>query len=455
MAHLKFKICLITALLASTMSAWAGQNLLQIYQQALARDPVWSSAQHGNRAAQERIVQGEAQYLPVIGITGNANATGTDVKYIGVGNLPPGTPAFRRDGRQAFEGYSYGLSITQPLYRPQIRAQLEQAKNYVEQSDRQLALSQQNLIVRSSRVYFDVLLAQDKITLIEAQQQAIKKQLEQARANFDVGTATITDVNEAQARHDLVQAQLIAAVSDLEVKKRSIQALIGEMPQSLSAVREDLSPQLPVPSNMENWVQVAQLNSLPVAIQSRNVEIAAQEVERQNAGHLPTLDAVGSYTDNYVNGGVTGIGNDLKIATIGLQLQIPLYQGGAVNSRVREAVANKMKAQDDLEAARRQAELDTRQAYLNLVSSVSQIKALEQALTSSQSQLDATQLGYQVGVRNSVDVLNAQQQLFTAKRDLLQARYTYLVNILTLKAAVGTLSQADVEAVNQQLVSNP
>jgi outer membrane protein len=452
---MKIKIGFVACLLAAALPALAGQNLLQIYQQALSRDPVWASAQNGNRAAQERIVQGQAQYLPVIGMTGNANATGTDVKYIGLGSLPPGTPSQRRDGRQAFEGYSYGLSITQPLYRPQISAQLEQAKNYVEQADRQLALTQQNLIVRSSRAYFDVLLAQDKIALIEAQQKAINKQMEQARANFDVGTATITDVNEAQARRDLVQAQLIAAASELEVKKRSIQALIGEMPQALSGVREDLSPQLPVPSNMESWVEVAQLNSLPVAIQARNVEIAAQEVERQNAGHLPTLDAVGSYSNNYVNGGVTGVGNDLKIATIGLQLQIPLYQGGAVSSKVREAVANKMKAQDDLESARRQAELDTRQAYLNLVSSVAQIKALEQALTSSQSQLDSTQLGYEVGVRNSVDVLNAQQQFFTAKRDLLQARYTYLVNILTLKSAVGTLGQPDVEAVNQQLVSNP
>jgi outer membrane protein len=185
------------------------------------------------------------------------------------------------------------------------------------------------------------------------------------------------------------------------------------------------------------------------------LEIATQEIERQNAGHMPTLDAVAGYNNNYANGTATGLGNgnDITNATIGLQLQIPIYQGGLVSSKVREAVANKQKAQDDLEAARRQADLDTRSAYLNLASSVAQIKAYEQALKSSQSQLDSTNLGYEVGVRTSVDVLNAQQQYFSAKRDLLQSRYTYLVNILALKSAVGLLSEADLEAVNQQLVS--
>lgn len=444
---------LIIALLAASLPVQAAQNLLQIYQQALARDPVWSAAQNANRAAQEKIVQGQAQYLPVVSIAGNVNATSNDVKFVGAGPLPPNQPGARRDGRQNYEGYSLGLNIVQPIFRPQIRAQLEQAKSMVQQSDYELAVSKQNLILRSSQLYFDVLLAQDKIHLIEAQKQAISSQLEQARARFEAGTSTITDVNEDKARFDLIQAQYIAAVNDLEIKKRALQALIGDMPQSLMAVREDLVPQTPAPSNIEKWVEMANSANLRIAIQRQALEIAAQEVDRQNAGHLPSLDLVGSYTDSYVNGGIAGIGLDQRAAVIGMQLSVPIYQGGAVSSRSREALSNKLKAQDDLEAARRQADMETRQAYLNLVSTVSQISALEQALASTQSQLESTQLGYEVGVRTSVDVLNVQQQLFNAKRDLLQARYTYLMNILMLKAAVGDLTMADLEAVNQQLVA--
>ena len=444
---------LMIALLAASLPVQAAQNLLQIYQQALARDPVWSAAQNANRAAQEKIVQGQAQYLPVVSIAGNANATSNDVKFVGAGPLPPNQPGARRDGRQNYEGYSLGLNIVQPIFRPQIRAQLEQAKSMVQQSDYELAVSKQNLILRSSQLYFDVLLAQDKIHLIEAQKQAISSQLEQARARFEAGTSTITDVNEDKARFDLIQAQYIAAVNDLEIKKRALQALIGDMPQSLMAVREDLVPQTPAPSNIEKWVEMANSANLRIAIQRQALEIAAQEVDRQNAGHLPSLDLVGSYTDSYVNGGIAGIGLDQRAAVIGMQLSVPIYQGGAVSSRSREALSNKLKAQDDLEAARRQADMETRQAYLNLVSTVSQISALEQALASTQSQLESTQLGYEVGVRTSVDVLNVQQQLFNAKRELLQARYTYLMNILMLKAAVGDLTMADLEAVNQQLVA--
>jgi outer membrane protein len=438
-------------LLCGQALAADSQNLIQIYQQALSQDPALASAKSGNLAMQEKLVQGKAQYLPTVNFNAGANSSKTDIKFLGIPNNPGGPN--RIEGPQSFQSYNYGVNINQPIYRKQIQAQLEQAKSQVEQSDKQLQLAQQNLILRSSKAYFDVLLAQDKIELIQAQKNAISKQLEQAKANFDVGTATITDFNEAQARFDLVQAQEIAAMSDLEVKKRAIQSIIGQMPATLSGVRSDLQPQMPEPVAMERWVEMATQTNLMIAIQEQALEIATQEVERQNAGHLPTLDAIASYTERYANGGINSFGSDLKDATIGLQLQIPLYQGGAVSSRVREAVANKQKAMDDVVAARRQAELETRQAYLDLVSVVSQIKAYEQALNSSQSQLDSTSLGYEVGVRTSVDVLNAQQQFFTAKRDLLQSRYAYLMNILTLKSAVGLLTESDLDAVNQQLVS--
>jgi len=443
----KFSILTFALFAAYQVHAADSQNLMQIYQQALSHDPVWASAQSSHLANQEKLAQGKALFLPTVSLNAGVSATQSDAKFFG------NTTLTLRGGQNNFESYNYGVNATQPIYRKQIRAQLDQAKSQVAQADKQLVLAQQNLILRTSKAYFDVLLAQDKIDLINAQKSAINKQLEQAKANFEVGTSTITDFNEAQARFDLVVAQEIAAMNDFEVKKRAIQSIIGTLPASLSGVRSDLVAQSPEPVEMEKWVGVAEQNSLAIALQQQALEIATLEVERQNAGHLPTLDAVAGYNNNYANGSANGFGSDLKNATIGLQLQIPIYQGGLVSSKVREAVANKQKALDDLEAAKRQADLDTRSAYLNLSSSVAQINAYEQALNSSQSQLDSTKLGYEVGVRTSVDVLNAQQQYFSAKRDLLQSRYTYLVNILSLKSAVGLLGEADLEGVNQQLVS--
>jgi outer membrane protein len=295
-------------------------------------------------------------------------------------------------------------------------------------------------------------MAQDRIDLIVAQKTAIAGQLAQAQANFDLGSATITDANEAQARYDLVVAQEIAALNEFEIAKHAVQAITGQLPQRLANVKLQLKAN-EMGLSMATWQELALLNNLNIQIQQDTAKLADQEIARNQAGHLPTLDAVASYTNSYANGTISrfGAGNELQVGSIGLQLQIPLYEGGAVSSRVRQAQLNKQRAQDDLTAVRRQTELDTQRAYLNLSSSIAQLKALDQAVISSQSQLDATQLGYQVGVRTSVDVLNAQQQFFSAKRDVAQARYNYLINIIRLKAAAGVVAAADLVDINQQL----
>jgi outer membrane protein len=203
---------------------------------------------------------------------------------------------------------------------------------------------------------------------------------------------------------------------------------------------------------MQEWQQVALQNNLNIKIQQDALKIAESNISIAQAGHLPTLDLVAGYTKSYTNGGQNGFGSDSQNSTIGLQVEIPLYQGGAISSRARQAVLNKQKALDDIEIARRSTDLETQRAFLNLSTTIAQVKALEQALISSQSQLDSTQLGYEVGVRTSVDVLNAQQQLFSAKRDLLQARYNYLVNIIRLKTASGIVAEVDLADINQQLV---
>lgn len=435
---------MITAVKVQSMQGNA-VSLLDVYHQAVTNDPTLASALSANQAAQEIIEQGKALYRPTVNFSAGVSASMTDVKYNG------GSSPFRSEGSSKFEGYTYGLDARQPIYRKQNLVQMDQTKTQVSQSDKQLHLSKQDLIVRTTQSYFEVLIAQDKIDLMSAQKAAILSQLEQAKANFEVGTATITDVNEAQARYDLIVSQEIAALNEYQIAQRKVQAITGEIPQKLATVRADIKPNA-LEQSMDKWLEVAEQNNLNIQIQQDALKFSEQEIARSKAGHMPTLDAVASYTDSYANGSASGFGSDLKNGTVGLQLQIPLYQGGATSSKVRQAALNKQKAQDDIEIARRQTALDTQSAYLSLNTTIAQIKALEQALISSQSQVDSTKLGYEVGVRTSVDVLNAEQQLFSAKRDLLQVRYNYLVNIIRLKAVAGVLAEADLNDINQQLV---
>ena len=444
---------LVISLICAT-SIWATavvaddkpQSLVDIYNLALAHDPILASAVNANQAAQEIIEQGKALYRPIVNFNAGASIAHTDIAFIGAGVPFMG-------GAQSFAGYQYGVEARQPLYRKQNWVQMDQAKTQVSLADKQFNLAQQTLMLRTTQAYFDVLLAQDKIDLLGAQKSAILNQLEQSKANFDAGNATITDVNEAQARYDLIVAQEIAAVNDYQIALRSVQAITGAIPQKLATVKADIKTHT-LEQSMQKWLEVAAENDLNIQIHQDALKLSEQEVERANAGHLPTLDAVASYTDSYANGSYYGFGSDLKNGTIGVQMQLPLYQGGATSSRARQAVFNKQKAQDDVEIARRLMEQDTQRAYLNLNTSIAQVKAYEQALHSSQSQVDSTKVGYDVGVRTSVDVLNAQQQYFGAQRDLLQARYSYLVNIIRLKAASGVIAETDLADINQQLVSN-
>jgi outer membrane protein len=441
----KLILCILL-LPISLQAAEKAQNLLDVYHQALAHDATLASALSANKAAQELIEQGKALYRPTVNFNADASTTQSHIRY-----LDSKVPS----GNSSFENFKVGIEARQPIYRKQNLVQMDQSLTQVSLADKQYHLSQQTLILRATQAYFAVLIAQDKIDLLNAQKAAILRQLEQAKATFEVGTATITDVNEAQARYDLVLAQEIAAVNEHEIAKREVQEITGSVPEKLATVKNDIQVNQPIKS-MKDWQDVTVQNNLNIQIQQDALKLAEQEVARANAGHLPTLDAVANLTESYSNGSpsVFSAGNDLRSATIGLQLQIPLYAGGAITSRARQAVLNKQKAQDDIEIARRKTDLETQRAYFNLNTSIAQIKALEQALTSSQSQLESTQLGYEVGVRTSVDVLNSQQQLFSAKRDLLQARYNYLVNIIRLKSAAGLVNESDLEDINQQLVAS-
>jgi outer membrane protein len=416
-------------------------DLHEILKRALSSDATYAGARATWQAAQEKLPQGLALLLPSAQITANTQHNDRSLNFRG---------GISQDDR--FNSNSLALSVSQPLFRKQNMVQYEQAKVQIVQADAQLSLALQDLIIRVAQTYFDILLAQDNVELAGAQKKAIGEQLAQAKRNFEVGTATITDTHEAQARFDLVTAQEIAALNDLESKKRALQLIIGEPPPAIASLRANFAPRSPEPNSMDAWVDQSADNAWQVQIQRAVEEFAAKEVERNRAGHLPTLDAVASYTDSGQGVGVQGgLGNDTRTTVLGLQLAVPLYQGGGVNSRVREARANLDKARQDLEAARRTVALNTRQAFLGVTSGMAQVIALQSAVTSSQSQLDSTRLGQEVGVRTGVDVLNAQQQLYSARRDLAQARYNYILNDLRLRAAAGKLSEEDAARVSQWL----
>jgi outer membrane protein len=438
------KRALAAALTCLWLAAPAGAaDLLEIYRFALGSDPVYSAARAAREAAQEKRPQGLAGLLPQATFSASTQHNDRDLRF----RNPTIAPS-----QAQFNSNSASVSVTQPLYRRQSLVAYEQGKTQVTLADAQFDSAGQDLILRVAQAYFDVLLAGSNLSFTEAQKAAIAQQLEQAKRNFEVGNATITDTPEAQARFDLVTSQEIAARADLEVKNRALEQLIGRPAPRLAGPGKAFAPAAPVPNAMDTWVVRARENSPAVRIAQQNLAFATQEVARNRGAHHPTLDAFASYTDAGSGSGVQGgSGTDTQTRVVGLQLAIPLYQGGLVNSRIREALANEEKARQDLDNARRSAELAARQGYLGVTSSVAQVRALEAALVSSQSSLDSTLLGQQVGVRTQVDVLNAQQQLFSARRDLAQARNNYILSLLRLYAAAGELDSADLEQVNRWL----
>lgn len=422
-------------------------DLLEVYRQALSQDAVYASAQAVWQAGQEKLPQGRALLLPSVNVTGNTtyNKVDSQLRNISVPNR-----------ESNFNSNGITISLIQPLFNKQSIDQFLESKSQLVQSDAQLSVATQDLIVRVSQAYFDVLAAQDNLEFITAQKAAIAEQLASAKRNFEVGTATITGTNDAQARYDLVTSQEIAAQNDVEVKKQALAQIIGSVPASLKLLSTDLPLSLPDPNDMARWVGAAQANSPQIKAQEAALEVAKREVERNRGGHYPTINLVGSYGQNATgagnfSNGVATAANDTTTKQIGVQLNMPIYQGGGQQSLVRQAIANQEKAKQDLENARRNVTYSTRQAFLGVTSGVAQVKALGQALVSNQSSLDSTKLGQEVGVRTEVDVLNAQQLLYSAKRDLAQSRYNFILNQLRLKSAAGQLSEDDLAEINRWL----
>jgi outer membrane protein len=427
-------------------SGWAqAADLLETFHAAQANDPVFAAARATQQAGQEKLPQGRSLLMPSINL--NANSTFNDLTT----QYHPAMPPLLTGGTNRYNSNGYGVSLVQPLFRQQNWLAYSESELQAAQAGLQLKIAEQDLILRVAQAYFDVLIAQDSVLLVNTQKTAISEQHEQAKRNFEVGSATITDTLEAQARYDLTGAQEIAAQNNLEIKRSALQQLINATPGGLAPLGKELKLEAPQPADMEKWVDAAQLNNLQLAIAQAGADIAEKEVARNRGGHYPTVDLVANYTQSNASGSNFGVGSDSTNKSVGVQLNMPLFQGGAVNSRWREAEANRERARQELENARRNVAQQARQAYLGVVSGVAQVQALQQALTSSESVLEASKLGQEVGVRTNLDVLNAQQQLFSTRRDLYQAQYDYLLSQLRLKQAVGSLGEEDLNKANQAL----
>jgi outer membrane protein len=429
-------------------------DLVETFHAAQGQDSVFAAARGAQRAGQEKLTQGRSTLLPSVNFTANSTYNNNEVQYNQAG-LPPtilqGTSRFINNGA--------AITLVQPLYRQNNWQVYSESELQVAQSEAQFKSAEQDLILRVAQAYFDVLSAQDGVNLTAAQNTAINEQLAQAKRNFEVGSATITDTLEAQARYDLVDAQAIAARSNLQIKERALQQLTNAKPKDIQAVGPAFKLEMPQPADAEKWVEQAQLGNMQLAVAQAGAELADKEVVRNRGGHYPTLDLVGSYGKNKITpvgdgsflNGNNALDTDQTTSYLGVQLNVPLFQGGSTNSKWREAEANRDRANADLESARRNVDLQTRQAYTGVVDGISQVMALEQALKSSEKLLEASKLGQEVGVRTNLDVLNAQQQLFSTRRDLYLAKYNYLISRLKLKAAVGSLAEDELAVVNQAL----
>lgn len=433
-------------LLLATFSAPAA-DLLEVYRQAQARDPVYRGAVYALQAARERVPQARAALLPAVNLVGAASRQAGQASF---NELPPAT----RD----LHTRSWNLQLTQPLWRAASQAALDQAGQQELLAEAQFRLAEQDLILRTAQAYLDVLVAQEAEHVAHLQTGAMEQQRRLARRTFEGGTGTVTDVHEAQSRLDLSRAQAVVAGNELQNKLAELTRILGVSHAQLAALRADSPLPRIQPEGAQPWLESARAQSIQVRIAQATLEVADREIAKSQAAHSPTLDLTASYGSNFTSGSITSpadISARSRSGQVGMSLTIPLYAGGGVQARIREAVALKGKAGEDLEAARRLAATQARQAFAGVVNGAAQVQALASAIASSKSSLDANKVGYLVGTRINMDVLNAEQQLYAAQRDWYKARAETLLQGLRLKAANATLEEADLNLINGMLETGP
>ncbi|MDP3817189.1 TolC family outer membrane protein [Pseudomonas sp.] len=439
---------------ASSGYAWAEQapassktDLVTVYQEAANNNADLAAARADYEARREVVPQARAGLLPNLSAGANLSDSRTQID----------SPSVTRSR----SGTVYQANLSQPLFRADRWFQLQAAEATDEQAALELSATEQNLILQSAESYFAVLRAQDNLASTKAEEAAFKRQLDQANERFDVGLSDKTDVLEAQAGFDTARANRIIAQRQVEDAFQALTTLTNRDFAALEGIEHSLPILAPTPNDAKAWVDTAAAQNLNLQASNHAVDAAEETLRQRKSGHAPTLDAVASYQkgDNdslgFSNSGTPPtFSGDVEQRSIGLQLNIPLYSGGLTSSQVREAYQRVNQSEQLRESLRRQVVQNTRNLHRAVNTDVETVQARKQSIISNQSALEATEIGYQVGTRNIVDVLDAQRQLFGSVRDYNNARYDYILNNLRLKQAAGTLSPADLEALEQYLKSD-
>ncbi len=454
---IRLLVC-VAALLIS--HAGIADSLMDVYESALRSDPLLREAEATRMAALEAKPQARGILLPQI--VANASFQNSKASGSSQTNAPGGgffTSLFETDN----DVTSWDIQLRQSIFRWDQWVALKQADKQVARADIDYKAAAQDLMARVAAAFFNVLAAEDTLKTEQAAKEAIGRQLEQAQKRFEVGLIAITDVQEAQAAWDQAVAVEITAKRTLANEKEVLREITGEYPESLSAPKKEIPLLNPEPANADEWVEVALQRNLALMSSDIGVEISRDNISIARTGHYPTLDLIASRSDRDTKGlrsisiepfplpPLTPADSQSVSDSITLQLQIPIYSGGATSSRVRQAVYQHRAAKEQLERVARQTERETRDAYLGVISDIARVKALRQAFSSSQTALEATEAGFEVGTRTTVDVLDARRKLFIAEAAYLRSRYDYIVNVLRLKLSAGTLNANDLAEVDSWL----
>jgi outer membrane protein len=422
------------------------EDLLAVYNLARANDPKFSAAQSVYMAERERLPQARAGLMPTLSARAardrNNNETITDSFIIS-----------RPSAQFEYSSSEYSLRLSQPVYNAALFSEFSQAKAEVRRAEAEYASASQDLILRVAQAYIEALLAQDGLEFTRAEKLAIQRQLESAEARLKVGLATITDVHDAKARFEIAAAQETEAENALEDKREALRELTGRSPESLARVGANMPLITPEPADINQWAEKSLTQNYSLLAKRAATESAGEEIKRQRAGHYPTLDLVGTRSRNDADGSITGPGIRADSTVVGLQLNVPLFQGGLVSSRTEAASHRYDAAQQEFEATRRATERGARASYLGVAGGAEKVTALSQAVVAGESALEAKTQGFAAGINTNLDVLDATRDLYRAKRDLSSARYDYLLNMLRLKQSAGILSENDVSQINGWLQS--
>jgi outer membrane protein len=430
--------------LCSTMSTVHAEDLLFHYRSAVENDPKLRGSQANRDAVRERLAQARAGFFPSVSASAGRNRNDEEV-------ITDSTITSRPIGEARYSSSEYRLNLSQPIYNPALTAGWRVADADVKRANAEYAAAQQELMVRVAQAYLDVLLAEETLSLARAEKETLTRQIDSAQARLKAGVASITEVHDTRARFQIVFAQEIEAQNALDDKRQALREITGQIPARLARLGKEMPLVSPEPPDMQRWIDTAAHQNLSLQAAIAAAESARENVGQNRAGHYPTLSLIGRHTRIDADASIPGPGIRSDESVLGLQLNVPIFQGGFVNAKVDEAAYRYEAARHDLEARRRAVERGTRAAFLGVASASAKIEALEQTVNAANASLTAKTQGYAAGVYTAVDVLDATRDLFRSQRDYAEARHNYILNLLQLKLAAGTLSDADLASINSWL----